>query len=331
MISIIIPCYNSRKYIVKTLDSLRNQTCKNFKAIFIDDGSSDGTTEVIKEKLEDSDVNYEVFLIQHQGVGAARNYGIKASSTPYIMFLDSDDYLTDNCIELFVHEIKRNSPEVIIGEYEHELKNNIIWRYTDNYEAFEGNLKSYEVLNKILDNKIHIWTSNAIYKSSLFKDISFDLKCMFHEDLNVWYRLINKSEQIYFMKKIVSVYVIRDNSISHDLNIEKLEQGIYMLEDLYEKFQEENLSQNILNKIKNKTMPNLLFLFFNYLCFDNIDIISIYKEKHYLKVMKKAKLENMSIHAFIKYLRIKLIGHFPSLYICVWKLYKNKIKVLLRR
>lgn len=329
MISIIIPCYNSEKYIMKNLDSLIRQTNKNFKVYFIDDGSTDNTINVIEEKLSNTLVNYDIYVREHKGVGAARNFGISISSNPYIMFLDSDDYLKDNCIDSFIKEIDKYLSDIIIGEYEHEYNDKTVWSYEKSYLRLDKTLNSTEVLNLIFDNKIHVCTSNAVYKRSLFKDRSFHNKCLYHEDLNMFYKLINDSKNIKFIKSKVFVYVMRNNSLSHDLNIAKLDEGIFMLDELYYELKSNGISKKILDKIKYKVIPNTCYVFFNYLCLNESQIIQIYKDKKYFKFMKSVKLDNISTRSIIKYIRIKLIGYFPKVYIELWSFYKKKVKPLL--
>lgn len=329
MISIIIPCYNSEKYIIKNLKSLINQANKRFKVCFIDDGSTDNTVNIIEENLKGTSVNYEIYKRDHEGVGAARNFGISLATTPYIMFLDSDDYLKENCIEIFLKEIQKNSSDIIIAEYEHEYKNKIVWTYSQNYMKLNSYMSNNEVLNMILDNKIHVCTSNAIYKKDLFYEKFFHNTCMYHEDLNMWYRLINTSKSIKFIEDVVFVYVIRDSSISHDLSIEKLQQGIYMLEELYNEFKKNGVKNEILEKIKYKTIPNICYLFFNALCLENKEVMRIYKGNRYFEIMRKSRLENSSIKALIKYCRILFIGYLPNLYRFLWNIYKKYIKPLL--
>lgn len=333
MISIIIPCYNSEKYIIRNLDSLIRQTNKNFKVYFIDDGSTDNTVNVIKKKLENTLVNYEIYVREHQGVGAARNFGIKNAETPYIMFLDSDDYLKDNCIEIFIKEIQQDQSDIIIGEYEHEYNNEIVWKYSDIYLELNENLNASKVLNLILDNKIHVCTSNAVYKRELYNNKNFHDTCMYHEDLNMWYKVINISQNIKIINDTVFIYVIRDNSISHNLSVEKLKQGIFMLEELSDELKHDGVSQEILEKIQHKTIPNICYIFFNGLCLDNKNIIKIYKENKYFYVMRNATLENIGVKALLKYFRILMIGYFPWTYRIFWQLYQRRIKplILLRR
>jgi glycosyltransferase involved in cell wall biosynthesis len=90
--SIIIPNYNKEEYVADTLNSIFNQTYKNFEVIVVDDASSDNSLEIIK--------NYDVKLLStnRARAGGARNKGLDNATGDYIIFLDSDDYFTDNSV-----------------------------------------------------------------------------------------------------------------------------------------------------------------------------------------------------------------------------------------
>ncbi|MBY6837713.1 MULTISPECIES: glycosyltransferase family 2 protein [Clostridium] len=332
MISIIIPCYNARNYIDKNLNSLISQTTKNFEAIFIDDGSSDNSSKYIEKILKNSNVNFKILTIKHTGVGHARNLGIKKSNAPYIMFLDADDYLSSNAIEIFLNQVKKNIKlDFIFGKYLHELNNEIKWSYKDSYckinEIIEGN----QLLDLIFDNKVHICTSNAIYKSTLLKGKYFEENISYHEDLNYYYRAISSARYVKFTDNIITTCVIRQNSLSHKFDLLKLEQGIFMLDKLSKSLEQDNLSKVTLEKIKTKVIPNTCYIFFNNMCNENNDIVYQYYKRGYLKRMSYVKIENVSIKAFVKYLRIKCIVLFPNLYKWIWNIYIKNIKKIIRR
>lgn len=95
MVSIVIPTYNRRKVISRSIDSCLNQTYRDFEIIISDDHSTDGTIEYVKEKYADSDkIIFCSSATGEKGANAARNAGIRAANGEYIAFLDSDDQLT---------------------------------------------------------------------------------------------------------------------------------------------------------------------------------------------------------------------------------------------
>ena len=97
-ISLIIPVYNVEKYLRRTLESVENQTFKNFEVIIVNDGSTDGSLEIIQEFVNKHD-NFILVDQENSGVGMARNAGIRVSRGIYIAFLDSDDFLEPNYLK----------------------------------------------------------------------------------------------------------------------------------------------------------------------------------------------------------------------------------------
>jgi len=92
VISVVIPCYNVESKIIKCIDSLKAQSYKNFKCYLIDDGSTDDTAISIKKAIK-NDSRFEYVYKENGGQASARNRGIDLSSTKYITFIDSDDYI----------------------------------------------------------------------------------------------------------------------------------------------------------------------------------------------------------------------------------------------
>lgn len=98
-VSIIIPCYNCKDLIGETLDGLEKQTCKDFEVICVNDGSKDGTSEYLKEQAKIRDLDMKVIDKENGGVSSARNKGIEASCSEYLLFLDADDVYNENFVE----------------------------------------------------------------------------------------------------------------------------------------------------------------------------------------------------------------------------------------
>ena len=93
-LSVIIPVYNTEKYIEKCLDSIANQTLKDLEIVIVNDGSKDNSENVIKQWVEkNKDINVKYLKKENGGLSDARNFGVENASGEYISFVDSDDYL----------------------------------------------------------------------------------------------------------------------------------------------------------------------------------------------------------------------------------------------
>lgn len=107
MISIIIPVYNTEKYLRRCLDSIVAQTYKDFECIMVDDGSTD-SSGTICDVFAAKDERFKVFHNENHGVGYARNYGLSKMNGEYISFVDSDDWLASNFYETLIPKITQN-------------------------------------------------------------------------------------------------------------------------------------------------------------------------------------------------------------------------------
>ena len=101
MISIVIPVYNSAKYLNDCIESIRRQKYNDWECILIDDGSSDGSSRICDEWAE-VDKRFKAFHQPNSGVSTARNNGIKYVSGEYITFIDSDDWIDDNYLSTLI-------------------------------------------------------------------------------------------------------------------------------------------------------------------------------------------------------------------------------------
>jgi len=115
-ISVIIPVYNTSKYLKRCLDSIINQTYVNLEIICINDGSKDNSLEILNQYKKKDD---RIIIIdkENQGVSAARNDGIKNSTGMYITFVDSDDWLELDAIEILYKTLINEKVDVVRGNY----------------------------------------------------------------------------------------------------------------------------------------------------------------------------------------------------------------------
>ncbi len=111
--SIISPCYNTEKYIDACVNAVISQTYKNWELLLSDDGSTDNTLNKIR-KMEHEDSRIKVFTSSHKGPSAARNIGLNNATGDYLLFLDSDDYISNTHLEHDYSIIKNNSCDMII-------------------------------------------------------------------------------------------------------------------------------------------------------------------------------------------------------------------------
>ena len=150
--SIIIPCYNIEKYISKTLESVFNQTFKDFEIILINDGSKDNTGEI----LDDYSKKYKRIKVVHkenEGVSEARNIGIRNATGEYIYFLDGDDLIENTLLERANEVFKNNKIEIFSFGFNMVYKDGKIKRRYSEEQYNNQIINSKEFLSLFFNKK----------------------------------------------------------------------------------------------------------------------------------------------------------------------------------
>lgn len=116
-VTVIIPVYNSEKYIGKCLDSILKQTYKDFEILIINDGSKDNSKNVIDEYVQKYPEVIKAIHQENMGVSKTRNKAIKLVNTKYIMFMDNDDFIDEDYIEVLISNAQQKDQDVVISGY----------------------------------------------------------------------------------------------------------------------------------------------------------------------------------------------------------------------
>lgn len=158
-VSVIVPVYNSENYLKKCLDSLSNQTLKNIEIICIDDESEDNSLEILEEYAK-NDSRIKIISKKHGGAGAARNVGLDNIKGKYVSFVDSDDWIEDDALELLYQTAKNKSTDIIMFKmlnFDNETN-----------EFYEDNYYNIKPLKKFFNNQIfnHKDIKNKIFKTA---------------------------------------------------------------------------------------------------------------------------------------------------------------------
>ena len=199
-VSVIIPSYNSGKFLNEAIESVVNQTYKNLEIIIVNDGSIDETEKIAKEWQEkDKRIRY----LKHQknrGLGAARNTGIKNSQGEYIAFLDADDIWLPQKIEIQLEKAKKENTDLIFTNwYIWDPKNNIKGK------AFSSNpIKDKKDLLKFFIKRNFGNPSTTLLKKSSLEIVGlFDESLKSSEDYDLWLRFCLNGMKIDFTQELL--------------------------------------------------------------------------------------------------------------------------------
>lgn len=197
-ISIIMPVYNVEKYVGMCLESIVHQTLKEIEVIIVNDGSTDGSLQILEQYKKNYPEMVHVFTTENHGVSHARNFGIQKAQGEYILFADSDDFLELNMCELLYEKAHRDNNDIVICRYYDAYVNE------ETQEIRKKAGKAYEIAIgrnfNIHDTKFELthispFPWDKLYRRSLFVQYKFPEKLRF-EDLAIMYCVMTGAQSI---------------------------------------------------------------------------------------------------------------------------------------
>lgn len=247
--SIIIPIYNTSKYITECVDSILKQTYKNYEIILINDGSTDNSLEIIN-KLYKKLKNVKIIDKKNTGVSDSRNIGIKRAIGEWIIFVDSDDWLDANTL-LKLDKIIDKDPkiETIIFGLKKVFENGRI--LSDNFESsYVTNkiaLYDYTLSEKYTKKNKKFYGScsgiggKAFCKNTLIKNDIFFPNLNYCED--TYFNLVayRCSKKIYIFNENLYFYRFHSDSVTHKYNYHLYDNSVNFLKIIDEFLKEENI------------------------------------------------------------------------------------------
>ena len=207
-ISVVIPSYNRKEFLKRSIDSAINQTKKPFEIIVVDDGSTDGTETMIK-----SDYDFVKFIKQkNKGVSAARNIGIKVSIGEWICFLDSDDEWKKDKLEKQINAMKSNSGYKLFHSNEIWIKNGLRINQKNKHKKYGG-----DIFDKCLD-MCRISPSSVMIDKTVFDEVgNFNEDLVVCEDYELWLRICDKYRVFFIDEPLIIKYGGHQGQLSYSI------------------------------------------------------------------------------------------------------------------
>ena len=279
IISVIIPAYNVKKYIVESVNSVINQEYKNLEIIIVDDGSNDGTEKICDDFLK-IDKRIKVIHQKNMGLSGARNTGLDNAKGRYIAFLDSDDVYFKDMIKKLYYNIKNLNADCVVCEYIYvrTSKKINVQKYKNNEKIMPVIYENDEILKAFVNRKIKQAVWNKLYKASLWDDVRFPVGHVY-EDIVTSYRIMEKIKKICVLNDNYIIRRVHNDSITNTFTFKNLE-DLYIAQNEYEKC------------VSNKVYDKKLYLYvckksyFNYI-------------SYYLKTSCTNSSEKEKINSFI--------------------------------
>lgn len=287
-VSIIIPVYNVSQYIARCLTSALEQTWDNLEIILVNDCTPDDSVDIIKQVLSTSSRKEIVTLLEHthtQGPSAARNTGIKKAVGDYLFFLDSDDYLPKNSIELLAKAALEYKVDFVIGNY--EVTGNSRWSPPMLLQT--GLLADNErIMSTYAKDQWYVMVWNKLIKRSfIYEENLFFREGIVHED-DLWsFMMASTAKNAYVVNQVTYYYYTHFNSIMGNPSQRNLDCRVLVIRYLYDyirksKALKKNRNAYILfETLKNKYFDRIIyfskdatFVYSSYLSFRSCTYIS---------------------------------------------------------
>lgn len=288
LVSLIVPVYNVEKYLPKCIESMINQSYKNIEILLINDDSKDNSG-IICDEFAKSDSRVRVIHKRNEGVSIARNTGLKIAKGKYIGFIDSDDYISYNMIEILLNNMKKYNAEISICGYRIFDDNIGTIKVSDN-EKITKLLSREKVLNLIFKtNKINGFLWNKLFSAKIIREMLLKEDMELCEDLLFTCQLLQKSEKICYTSK--SLYNYRKNLNSITSNVSNLFylDGKCKYTVAYEEIETLFKDNNILTTIQLRHIRTIV-------------------ESYYLVIKNKYRNRNVHLYTF-KFLRLNFLRY----------------------
>lgn len=242
-LSIVIPVYNYADIIEKNIDAILNQKTKyNYQVIIVDDGSTDGAADIIRQYQDNPKV--KLVFQQNAGIGAARNTGINAADGRYLMFIDCDDIVHEEIVEVLMNKAYSEDYDMVMCAHNlSKERNGKVYQVVPNiYPSY--NLMGYKNGDEIMNLAGLPW--GKVYKRELWNNVRF-FPGYWYEDTIIQFLIFTKCNSYAYIPKVEYEYKWYEKNFSHvqgDSSRIKTIDCYWILIEILNHYEEIGLSHN---------------------------------------------------------------------------------------
>ena len=216
LISIIVPIYNVEDYLRECLDSIQKQTYQNFECLLINDGSPDNSADICREYVE-KDSRFKYFEKENGGVSSARNLGIERSKGQYITFIDSDDWVDSDYLELLYMKINEYNADLAVLTYkQYSMNDGCFYLHVWEQDYYEKYYTGNELLNSLPNLENYDSTFNVswgkLFKRNFLETATFNEQRIMGEDLEFNFKIFLQIKSCIYLNK--ALYNFRQHHLS---------------------------------------------------------------------------------------------------------------------
>lgn len=205
LISIIVPIYNVENYLRQCLDSIMSQTHQNFECLLINDGSPDNSADICREYVE-KDSRFKYFEKENGGVSSARNLGIECSGGAYITFIDADDWVDSDYLEVLYNALIDENADISVSTYKRFEMGDNCW-YVHAFQR--GYDKKVFTNKKLMDELLFLdgfdnsyrFVCGKLVRKYLLDNIAFNEMTTLGEDMEFWFKIYMVSDRVVYVNK----------------------------------------------------------------------------------------------------------------------------------
>ena len=200
-VSIIVPVYNVESYLAMCLDSLTCQSFEDIEIICINDGSTDNSLEIL-EHYQKFDRRIKIINKENGGLSSARNAGIKAANGDYILFVDSDDWISSNAVERLYENAKKNNSDLVIFDFcccDYSTNRSIITTIENYHGKYENKPFNKNTIETRAYKYIPVSAWSKLYKTDLIKGKIEFYEDIIFEDVPFWAYIYSHAKRITYL------------------------------------------------------------------------------------------------------------------------------------
>jgi glycosyltransferase involved in cell wall biosynthesis len=226
LVSVIIPVYNCEQYLAKCLDSVMGQTYKNIETLLVNDGSTDNSAEICKLYAE-KDGRVKVITTLNSGPASARNVGIKNAGGSLFLFLDADDFIEQDAIEMLVCQYRQSKADIIVGDFVkikegvHESGHKAV--FPESRFLSRDDLVAYtrSYLKKPNRFPLFVYSWGRLFNASIIRNnnILFNPDLRTYEDVAFNFEYLKYANGLYFLNRVVYNHLLHENYMSASMTI----------------------------------------------------------------------------------------------------------------
>ena len=264
MVSIIIPVYNVEKYLSQCINSILNQTYKDFEIIIVDDGSTDGSLKICKDFAQ-KNKNIKLIAQKNSGVSVARNNAMNYIQGEYLLFVDPDDYIENECLEILVENMEKTQANIALFGYKEVYDEDIKGNDEIKLLSLEDNsvVNGQEVANMMLRYEVKGYLWDKMFRTKEIKKLGMEFeKERYIQDWFPVFKQVLNSDKIVYIKRALYNYRQRSSSTVYKKNIKKIKDYFHATNNIIKYSYEKDVDPIMIETFKSKVFNVLIWDYF---------------------------------------------------------------------